>query len=155
MTDYSQGLVPRRVFDAPILDVCVLCRAPDWSLSDGPRPGAVLAQQLDRALAVRAMPDLVRRNVRCISQCKRPCAVAFSGPARFTYLFGDLVALRDAMAIADAFAVYAARPDGLVERFERPVALRAGILARVPPPGWVGPLLDGEAQIQISQAGDR
>jgi predicted metal-binding protein len=142
MSDYSQGLVPRRVYDAPILDVCVLCRSPDWSLSDGARPGAVLAQQLDRALAARAMPSSVRRNVRCMSQCKRPCAVAFSAPGRFTYLFGDLVALRDAAAVADAFALYVARPDGLMERFERPEALRAGILARVPPPGWVGPLVD-------------
>lgn len=153
MSDYSQGLVPRRVYDAPILDVCVLCRSPDWSLSDGARPGAVLAQQVDRALAerglaVRGLTHAVRRNVRCISQCKRPCAVAFSAPGRFTYLFGDLVALRDASAIAEAFALYAARPDGFMERFERPAALRAGILARIPPPGWTGPLIDAPVSLE-------
>jgi predicted metal-binding protein len=148
MSDYSQGVVPRRVYDAPILDVCVLCRSPDWSLSEGARPGAVLAQQVDRALAARALPPAVRRNVRCISQCKRACAVAFSAPGRFTYLFGDLVALRDAAAIADAFALYAARPDGFMERFERPAALRAGILARIPPPGWTGPLIDASVSLE-------
>jgi predicted metal-binding protein len=148
MSDYSDGILPKRVFDAPILDVCVLCRPPDWSQSDGARPGAILAQAVDRALAVRAMPQAVRRNVRCISQCKRPCAVAFSAPGRFTYLFGDLVALRDATAVADAFALYLARPDGFMERFERPAALRAGILARVPPPGWCGPLAEASAKIE-------
>ena len=147
MSDCSDGIVPRRAIDAPILDICVLCRPPDWSQSEGPRPGAILAQEVDRALAARATAHAVRRNVRCISQCKRPCAVAFSAPGRFTYLFGDLVALRDATAVADAFALYAARPDGFMERFERPEALRAGILARVPPPGWNGPLIDTSFRI--------
>ncbi len=153
MSDCSDGIVPRRVFDAPILDICVLCRPSDWSQSEGARPGAILAQAVDRALAARAMPRAVRRNVRCISQCKRPCAVAFSAPGRFTYLFGDLVALRDAEAIADAFALYLARPDGFMERFERPEALRAGILARVPPPGWCGPLVDTSMHIEAEFGG--
>lgn len=153
MSHYSDGLLPRRVSDAPILDVCVLCRASDWSQSDGARPGAILAEQIDRALAARAMPGAVRRNLRCISQCKRPCAVAFSAPGRFTYLFGDLVALRDAAAVVDAFALYAARSDGFMERFERPEALRAGILARVPPPAWTGPLIETSLQ-RVAVLGD-
>lgn len=145
MSDCSDGIVPKRANDAPILDVCVLCRPPDWSQSDGPRPGAVLALEIDGVLAARALPQAVRRNVRCMSQCKRPCAVAFSAPGRFTYLFGDLVALRDADAVADAFALYLERPDGFMERFERPPALRAGILARIPPSGWDGPLVEPAA----------
>jgi len=68
-----------------------------------------------------------------MSQCKRPCVVAFSGEGRFTYLFGDLDPARDAAAVLDAFALYTARPDGFMERFERPEALQAGILGRVPP----------------------
>jgi hypothetical protein len=35
-----------------------------------------------------------------------------------------------------------------MERFERPAALRAGILARVPPPGWCGPLAEASAKIE-------
>jgi predicted metal-binding protein len=68
-----------------------------------------------------------------MSQCKRPCVVAFSHGEKFTYLFGDLDPTRDAAAILDTFELYAARPDGFMERFERPNVMRDGILGRVPP----------------------
>jgi predicted metal-binding protein len=68
-----------------------------------------------------------------MSQCKRPCVVAFSGEGRFTYLFGDLDPARDASSVLDAFALFCAKPDGFMERFERPHTLQAGILGRVPP----------------------
>jgi predicted metal-binding protein len=35
--------------------------------------------------------------------------------------------------VLDAFALYAERTDGFMERFERPEVLQAGILGRVPP----------------------
>lgn len=77
-----------------------------------------------------------------MSQCKRPCVVAFSGDGRFTYLFGDLDPDRDARAVLDAFALYCASPDGFMERCERPIALQAGILGRVPP------LIPGARQVE-------
>jgi predicted metal-binding protein len=70
-----------------------------------------------------------------MSQCKRPCVVAFSGPGRFTYLFGDLQPGRDVDTVLAAFAPYQSRADGFLERYERPEVMRAGILGRVPPAG--------------------
>lgn len=70
-----------------------------------------------------------------MSQCRRPCVVAFTHPRRFTYLFGDLAPARDAGPVVAAFGLWLSRSDGYVRRDERPAPLRAGILARIPPLG--------------------
>lgn len=119
------------------LSVCMRCKPPEWTGPDADRPG----QQLAQAIAARlrgnapgpeAKPVRVRR-IRCMSQCKRACVVAFSGVGRFTYLFGDLAPARDAGAVLEAFALYSSRIDGFMERPERPEVMRAGILGRIPP----------------------
>lgn len=82
--------------------------------------------------------------MRCMSQCKRACVAAFPSDRRFTYLFGDLDPGRDAWAVVDGFGLYVSRDDGFMERDERPPALRASILGRVPPLGSSGPLVKRE-----------
>jgi predicted metal-binding protein len=116
------------------LSVCFRCKPEGWpGDADARRPGAELADTIEAEAMRRGINLAVLRDVRCMSQCKRPCVVAFSGEGRFTYLFGDLDPARDAAAILDTFALYCARPDGFMERFDRPAALQAGILGRVPP----------------------
>ena len=116
------------------LSVCFRCRPPDWQGGpDDPRPGSELADALEQEAIRRVINLAVLRDVRCMSQCKRPCVVAFSSLEKFTYLFGDLDPSRDAGAVLDAFMVYAARSDGFMERFERPEIMRDGILGRIPP----------------------
>lgn len=120
---------------AALLSICFRCKPEGWpGDADARRPGADLADAIEAEAARRGIDLEVLRDVRCMSQCKRPCVVAFSGEGRFTYLFGDLDPTRDAVAVLDAFTLYCARPDGFMERFERPEALQAGILGRVPPP---------------------
>ena len=115
------------------LSICFRCKPEGWRGADDNRPGAALAEAIEAEARRRGL-DLARlRDVRCMSQCKRPCVVAFSGQGRFTYLFGDLDPQRDASDVLDAFALYAARADGFMERLERPAPLQAGILGRVPP----------------------
>jgi predicted metal-binding protein len=115
------------------LSVCFRCKAADWRGEDVERPGVALAEAIDAEAVRRGLDLSLLRDVRCMSQCKRPCVVAFSHPEKFTYLFGDLEATRDAAAVLDAFALYTSRDDGFMERFERPEALRDGILGRIPP----------------------
>jgi len=127
------------------LDVCVRCRPAGWKGLDSQRPGAELARTLDAEVLRRGGPSVRRREIVCLSQCLRPCVVAFSGEGRFTYLFGDIEPTRDADAVLDAFLLFRARTDGFVERAERPPALRSRILGRVPPLGWQGPTVSGES----------
>jgi predicted metal-binding protein len=119
--------------DGCVLSVCFRCRPPEWKGLDEDRPGVRLAEAIEHEAGRRGLaPDLLR-DVRCMSQCKRACVVAFSGRDRFTYLFGDLDPSRHAADILDAFALYALREDGFLERFERPDVMQNGILGRVPP----------------------
>lgn len=116
------------------LSICFRCKPEGWpGDADARRPGADLADAIEAEAARRGIDVETLRDVRCMSQCKRPCVVAFSGEGRFTYLFGDLDPERDAAAVLDAFALYRTRPDGFMERFERPEVLQAGVLGRVPP----------------------
>jgi predicted metal-binding protein len=125
------------------LSICFRCKPEGWpGDADAHRPGADLADAIKSEARRRGIDLEVLRDVRCMSQCKRPCVVAFSGEGRFTYLFGDLDPERDAPAVLDAFLLYASRDDGFMERFERPEALRAGILGRVPP------LIPGAKQVE-------
>ena len=129
------------------LSVCFRCRSPDWQ--GGPedaRPGSALADALGQEAVRRGIDLAVLRDVRCMSQCKRPCVVAFSSLAKFTYLFGDLDPSRDAGAVLDAFMVYNASADGFMERFERPEVMRDGILGRIPP------LVPGARQVELRPA---
>lgn len=125
------------------LSVCFRCKPEGWpGDAHARRPGADLADAIEAEATRRAIDLEVLRDVRCMSQCKRPCVVAFSGDGRFTYLFGDLDPARDAAAVLEAFALYRTRPDGFMERFERPEVLQAGILGRVPP------LIAGARQVE-------
>ncbi|MGL5446765.1 MAG: DUF1636 family protein [Rhabdaerophilum sp.] len=118
------------------LSVCSRCKPMDWRGDDHERPGAAFASRVAAALKASKLPESVAlRDIRCMSQCKRPCVVAFSGDGRFSYLFGDLDPYTDADAVIEAFALYAASDDGFVERAKRPRALQAGILGRIPPLG--------------------
>lgn len=124
------------------LSICFRCKPEGWRGDDSDRPGASLAVAIEAEAARRGFDLGLLRDVHCMSQCKRPCVVAFSGEGRFTYLFGDLAPDRDASAVLDAFALYCAMSDGFMERFERPEALQAGILGRVPP------LISGVRQVE-------
>ncbi|MEM8596846.1 MAG: DUF1636 domain-containing protein [Pseudomonadota bacterium] len=119
-----------------VLSICLRCRDGREDALEGVRGGARLA---DAVLATGvAHCDLAVRGVHCLSQCKRPCAIAVSGQGRFTYLFGDLDPLRDAAAVIALAKLYAASPDGFMARNARPYPMQAGVLGRVPPLDWGG-----------------
>ena len=119
---------------AAILHVCLTCRpadAPGGADPDAPRPGAALHAALAAALADE--PALRVVGVECLSNCRRACTVALSGPGRWAYVYGDLSPLDDLAAICDGARRYAAAPDGLTPWRERPEKFRKGAIARIPP----------------------
>jgi len=123
-----------------VLSVCTRCnRSRTEEERQGVRAGARLHAAVLEALgADPSARDLVEvRPVACMSGCTRACTVALSAEGRFTLMFGDLDA--DAATAAEVVAcalLHASRPDGFLVRAERPERLRAGILARIPPPEW-------------------
>jgi len=126
--------------DSACLSVCTRCRAPDFTWGELTRPGYRLAEMLARDADPLAEPFRLR-GISCMSQCKRPCVVALSAPAKFTLLFGDLNPETDPAAIRALARQYADSTDGIVARADRPACLRAGILGRIPPFDYTGDLL--------------
>ena len=112
---------------------------------------AIRARFSDSAAARRGMS---LRGVRCMSLCKRPCAIALSGASKYTLLFGDLDPNTDVEAILELARQYADAPDGLVARADRPEPLRAGILGRVPPLHLDGGPIDPDFTV-VSSAHDK
>ena len=120
----------------PTLSICLRCRDDREEVSNQVRGGTRLAQAVLQAGIEEAALDV--RGVHCISQCKRPCVVALSGPDRFTYIFGDLDPTQHARDVVELSALYLRSSTGFMERSDRPQSMRAGVLGRVPPLGWSG-----------------
>lgn len=122
---------------ATILSVCTRC---NWTRTraerDGVRGGTSLIDAVRAASADVPAAVLRVRPVACMSNCKRACTVVLSAPGKFTLMFGDLDPATAAEEIVACARAYHDRADGLLARAERPPRLRAGILARVPPPEW-------------------
>lgn len=114
-----------------VLHVCTTCRGtlPD----DDPDPCAPRAgARLLAALSGDAPPGVRIRPVECLSACSQGCAVALSGPAKWSYVYGRLTP-DDAAQILSGAAAYAAAADGVVPWRERPAIFRKQSLARIPP----------------------
>ncbi|MBC8188688.1 MAG: DUF1636 domain-containing protein [Proteobacteria bacterium] len=135
--------------ERPTVSVCTRCRPQDWSeTANSERPGALLAGALMQALAGADLPLSINlRPVRCMSQCLRPCVIAFSHCDRFTYLFGDLDPARHVDDILVAVRMWLSRSDGFMERKERPPSMRSGILGRIPPIDCTRELIEEEVPI--------
>ena len=124
--------------ERPTISVCTRCRPRDWSeTANRERPGALLACALQQSLTDADVPPPINlRRVRCMSQCLRPCVIAFSHRDRFTYLFGDLDPTRHVDDVLLAIRMWLSRSDGFMARKERPPSMRRGILGRIPPLDW-------------------
>ncbi len=132
--------------DGLTLSICLRCRdGREGDDADLDRRGG---RRLAHAVA-NAFPDSTAasrgirlRGVNCMSNCKRPCTIALSGPGRFTYLFGDLDPTLHAGDVLAVAAAYAEAEDGFLPRSARPEVLREGILGRIPPLGFAGDLVE-------------
>lgn len=113
------------------LTVCTTCRKGLPETAEALRPG----ERLFQALSQSDLPAGVRlRGVECLSACSRGCSLALSGgPARWTYVYGDLDPDQHVPEILAGVAAYAETDDGLVPWRSRPVVFRKQSIARIPP----------------------
>ena len=132
--------------DGLVLSICLRCRdgREDRNAGLDRRGGRRLAHAVADAFSdsMAASRGIRLRGVNCMSNCKRPCTIALAGPGRFTYLFGDLDPTIHAGAVLSVAAAYAEAEGGYLPRPARPEVLRAGILGRIPPPGFAGDLVE-------------
>jgi predicted metal-binding protein len=115
-----------------IITVCTCCRPAGTEREHA--PGKDLHDAIKAA--AKGHPELVVRPTQCLSICKRVCSVSLSGEGLYTFLLGDLDSATDASAVVEMARACAKAEYGFVPWKERPEALRKGIIARVPPPGW-------------------
>lgn len=134
--------MPRTDDSSPLLSICLTCRDGREEACGDVRGGRRLAEAVLAEWAGDDPLALGLRGVRCLSQCKRACTIALSGPGRFTYLFGDLDPTRHIADVLSVAAAYAKAQDGFMPRPERPEVLRGGILGRIPPLGFNGDLVE-------------
>jgi predicted metal-binding protein len=111
--------------------ICVACRGP---AGDDDRPGrslfnAVSGRVIDPAIAVTP--------VECLSVCKRPCTIALAAHGKWTYVIGDLDPEASVDDILSMAVRYTQTPDGIVPWRERPQSFRKGVVARIPPLGFI------------------
>jgi predicted metal-binding protein len=111
--------------------VCATCRAESEPLE--PREARSGARLLAALRAARTQGDAEVAAIECFSVCKRPCTISFAAPGAWTYVYGDFPAETDPAEIFAAARLYAAAPQGLIPWRERPVRLKKGVVARLPP----------------------
>ena len=117
------------------LHVCTSCRPKGMSREPAEDlPGYQLHEALAQAVAASPLREEVRvQPVQCMSLCPRPCAIAFSAPGRWSYLFGDQVAASAIDDVLTCLRFYLDEADGALARKQRPESLQSSILGRIPP----------------------
>ncbi len=118
-----------------VLHVCTSCQKPGSKREPREhRDGFKLYQELRAMFQESALDHQVEvRPAECLSLCPRPCGIALSSPGKWTYLFGDQVPDKSAREIVECVSLYLRNSDGFMPREQRPKALCASILGRVPP----------------------
>ncbi len=119
--------------------VCVSCRPSADAAAASDRSGAELADMLGQRLRVAGADDVTVTGVECLAVCKRPSTIAISAHGHWTYIVGDLDLERDADDIVATILAYRRAENGIVPWKERPAPFRKGVIARVPPLGFVQP----------------
>jgi cobalamin biosynthesis protein CobW len=121
--------------------VCTSCRraAPTGAIE---RPGGDLVGELSRRFRAAGAEDVMVTGVECLAVCKRPCTVAVTADACWTYLVGDLDPAQHTDDIVSAVLAYRHSGNGIVPWSERPIPFRRGVIARVPPLGFMQPAVE-------------
>ncbi|TPV96043.1 MAG: DUF1636 domain-containing protein [Myxococcales bacterium FL481] len=118
-----------------VLHVCTSCRTPDCPREPREsRTGFRLYHELRTAVRTSGLdPHVEVRPTECLSICPRPCGIALSSQASWSYLFGDQSPSETVDQIVACLALYLRAHEGVMPRNARPDRLRASILGRVPP----------------------
>lgn len=118
-----------------VLVVCEACGASnEQEGSNQKTDGIRLLHQLKELHEQWSRKDeLAIETTTCLCICERPCAIAYVGTGKPTYLFGDLDPEHSAADLLTASELYLDSEDGMVPAFKLPSKLRPCRIARIPP----------------------
>lgn len=118
--------------------VCTSCRRKREDVAEGfDLPGPDLVRAIEGEIERTGATGLTVTPVECLAVCKRPCTVALVGQGKWTYLVGDLETDAHTTEIVSAALAFARSENGIVPWKERPQSFRRGVVARIPPLGFV------------------
>jgi predicted metal-binding protein len=114
-----------------ILSVCISCRdnrESKYKVRGGKRFSRILHKSIRKK-------NLLLREVKCMSQCKRACIVSLTAQDSFTYIFGDVDPnqTKYAQELLELVSIYSKANEGFMRRRDRPDLFRSNILGRLPP----------------------
>ena len=117
------------------LVICEHCRfSVDQEMQDGQLGGKHLLNQLMPLYETwYRKTELEIQTTGCLCVCDRPCAIAFTGANKYSYLFGDLPPLECASDLLAASELYLDSKDGWVDGYRLPLGIRSCRIARIPP----------------------
>ena len=114
-----------------ILSVCISCRDNRESKYKE-RGGKRFSRIFQKSIRKK---NLLLREVKCMSQCKRACIVSLTAQDSFTYIFGDVDPnqTKYAQELLELVSIYSKANEGFMRRRDRPDLFRSNILGRLPP----------------------
>jgi len=123
-----------------ILSVCISCRdnrENKYKLRGGNRFSRMLQKSIRKK-------NLLLREVKCMSQCKRACIVSLTAQDSFTYIFGDVDPnqTKYAQELLELVSIYSKANEGFMRRRDRPNLFRSNILGRLPPINSISDLVN-------------
>ena len=123
-----------------ILSVCISCRDNSenkYKLRGGKRFSRMLQKSIRKK-------NLLLREVKCMSQCKRACIVSLTAQDSFTYIFGDVDPnqTKYAQELLELVSIYSKANEGFMRRRDRPNLFRSNILGRLPPINSISDLVN-------------
>ncbi|MEA5466684.1 DUF1636 domain-containing protein [Leptothoe sp. PORK10 BA2] len=119
-------------------DQLIVCKSCGFSASEEKRNGETGGAHLLKLLEA-LYEQWPRRNeleiatTGCLCICERPCAIAYVGTGKPTYLFADLDPTTCAADLLTAAELYLDSKDGMVPCFKLPDELQSHRTARIPP----------------------
>jgi predicted metal-binding protein len=118
-----------------ILVVCKACGAKaENDHSNSPADGICLLNKLKELHQQwPRQEELQIETTSCLCICERPCAIAYVGTHKPTYLFGDLDPINSGEDLIRAAELYLDSEDGMVPAYKLPEGLRPCRIARIPP----------------------
>ncbi|MFH7243790.1 MAG: DUF1636 domain-containing protein [Spirulina sp.] len=119
-------------------DQLIVCKSCGFSVDEEKRDGETGGGHLLKHLQTLydqwpRQDDLVIETTGCLCVCDKPCAVAYVGMGKPSFLFADLDPATCAADLLIAAELYLDSQDGMVPAFKLPPDLQPCRIARIPP----------------------